>query len=116
MIGTSEFIRGYTEIILCSLLYIEDDYIYNLVKKILHMSNGKVQITYPSVLMIVKKMVDEKKVISYDRLNEKGVNRKFYALTDKGRQYYKENYTKFIESLISLENLIKEGVNNAKKD
>ena len=55
-------------------------------------------------------------MISYDRLNEKGVNRKFYALTDKGRQYYKENYTKFIESLISLENLIKEGVNNAKKD
>ena len=87
MVGSSEFIRGYTEIILCSLLFAEDDYIYNLVKKITNVSNNMIQITNPSTLMIIKKMILDGKIISYDSLNEKGVNRKFYSLTEKGKKY-----------------------------
>ena len=116
MVGSSEFIRGYTEIILCSLVFAEDDYIYNLVNKITNVSNNMIQITNPSTLMIIKKMILDGKVISYDSLNEKGVNRKFYSLTEKGKKYYLDNRDFFLDSLRGLEKLIKGEMSDEEKN
>ena len=34
MVQSSEFIKGYTEIVVCALLFERDDYLYSLVKRI----------------------------------------------------------------------------------
>ena len=94
---------------MCSLLYRADDYIYNLVKEINIKTEGIIQITNPSMLIVMKKLMEEGKVKSYDRLNEKGVNRKYYSLTEKGKQYYSENYMFYTDSLNALKILIEWG-------
>lgn len=71
MNASSEFIRGYTEIIILSNLYKKDDYIY-------------ITITNPSLLIILKKICEEGKVSSFNVLNEKNVNRRFYKITSFG--------------------------------
>ena len=45
MIASGEYIKGFTEIIVCSLLSEGDDYIYNLVKRINACGDGAVLIT-----------------------------------------------------------------------
>ena len=40
---SSEFIKGYTEMIVCALLAGGDDYIYSLVKRITESGGGEIQ-------------------------------------------------------------------------
>ena len=72
MIASGEYIKGFTEIIVCSLLSEGDDYIYNLVKRINACGSGAVRITNPSMLMVMKKLTDEGKVRSYAAAGAKG--------------------------------------------
>lgn len=113
MLKSSEFIKGYTEIIVCSLLYKKDDYIYSLVKRITEHSGGEIQITNPSLLMVMKKLLAEGKITSYKEESLSGADRKYYSLTSEGRKYYEENYESYTGSLKTLKNLIEEGNNNA---
>lgn len=106
MIKSSEFIKGYTEIIVCALLYKNDDYIYNLVKTITSQNNGIIQITNPSLLIIMKKMLADGKIQSYIKEGTLGADRKYYALTELGRKYYLENYKFYLNSLDTLKSLI----------
>ena len=106
MVSSSEFIRGYTEMIILSLLLEEDDYIYNLSNKINERSKGILCITNPSLVISLKKMCDEGKVNTYNKLNEKNVNRKYYSITELGKSFYYDNKEDYLLSLKMLEILI----------
>ena len=106
---SSEFIKGYTEIIVCALLSGGDDYIYNLVKRITEYGGGEVQITNPSLLMVMKKLLSEGKISSYTVESKNGADRRYYSLTEKGRKYYSESFGEFISSLYSLKGLVEGG-------
>ncbi|MCD8372981.1 MAG: PadR family transcriptional regulator [Clostridia bacterium] len=106
MVKSSEFIKGYTEIIACALLSKGDDYIYNIVKTINEAGGGGICITNPSMLMIMKKLSEEGKVTSYTVAGGKGVDKRYYALTAKGREYYLSNRDDYILSLKNLINLV----------
>ena len=75
MIASGDYIKGFTEIIVCSLLSEGDDYIYNLVKRINACGDGAVRITNPSMLMTMKKLTDEGKVRSCAAAGAKGAMR-----------------------------------------
>jgi PadR family transcriptional regulator PadR len=116
MIKSSEFIKGYTEIIVCALLMDGDDYIYNLVKKINNHNSGCIQISNPSMLMIMKKLTLEGKVSSYIKTSTMGADRRYYKLTDIGIKFYKENVIGFIESIETLKELVLGDMNYGSKD
>ena len=40
MVQSSEFIKGYTEIVVCALLFERDDYLYSLLAEDFSASNG----------------------------------------------------------------------------
>ena len=109
MIKSSEFIKGYTEIIVCALLSGGDDYIYSLVKRITEYGGGEIQITNPSMLMIMKKLLAEGKITAYTARSKSGADRRYYSLTQKGREYYAENFGGYINSLLTLKGLISGG-------
>ena len=109
MIKSSEFIKGYTEIIICALLSTGDDYIYNLVKRITERGGGEVQITNPSLLMIMKKMLADGKISTYGGTGKSGVDRKYYTLTPYGRSYYEKLKDDYLNSLSTLRSLISGG-------
>lgn len=86
MIKSSEFIKGYIEIIICALLYNVyngDDNIYNLVKTITEHYNGTIQITNPSLLIVMRELLAEEKIRSYMGESKLGADRKHYSLTDE---------------------------------
>ncbi len=110
MIASSEFIRGYTEMIVLSILSKGDSYIYSIANQINELGYGYLKITNPSLVIVLKKMSDEGKVSSFNVLNEKNVNRKFYSITERGKKYYKENITSYLESLNKLNILLRGGL------
>lgn len=109
MIKSSEFIKGYTEIIVCGLLSSGDDYIYNLVKRITESGGGEIQITNPSLLMVMKKLTSEGKITSYSAASKTGADRRYYSLTESGREYYSKSREAYLGSLQTLINLISGG-------
>ncbi len=113
---SSEFIKGYTEIIVCALLYDGDDYIYNLVKRITESGGREIQITNPSLLMIMKKLAADGKITSYSSASKTGVDRRYYSLTESGRGYYLKNRDAYLGSLKTLKNLISGGYGDEGKD
>lgn len=116
MNSSSEFIRGYTEMIILSILSEGDDYIYSIGNKINDNGEGFVTVSNPSLLIVLKTMFDEGKVTTYNVLNERNVNRKFYQITDFGRSFYKDNINDYITSLAKLKMLLERGTSNEKKD
>ena len=106
MISSSEFIRGYSEIILLSILRKNDSYVYDMVQSIEELSNGQIVISNPSLLLIIRKMQEEGKVTSYEKFNEKGVIRKYYTLTELGINIYNNTKNDFINSLYSMAKII----------
>ncbi|MCI9290264.1 MAG: hypothetical protein HFE32_00495 [Clostridia bacterium] len=93
-----------------------DDYIYNLVKKINNHNSGCIQISNPSMLMIMKKLTLEGKVSSYIKTSTMGADRRYYKLTDIGIKFYKENVIGFIESIETLKELVLGDMNYGSKD
>ena len=100
--------------IVCALLAGGDDYIYNLVKRITESGGGEIQITNPSLLMIMKKMLAEGKIVSYSAVGKNGADRRYYSLTDYGREFYLENVRSYLQSLNTLKNLIGGGEEHAR--
>ena len=89
MVGSSEFIKGYTEIVVCALLFRGDDYIYSLVKRITECGRGEIRITNPSEL-------------AHGAL-----------FSSAGRAYYLQSRDDYLGSLRTLQNLVKGDIGNA---
>ena len=108
MISSSEFIRGYSEILVLSILNKKDSYVYELVQNISDYSKGQIIITNPSMLFIVRKLYDDGKLSSYDKANERGVLRKYYRITTEGKKYYDNYKQDYLESLKSMQKILLE--------
>ena len=106
MISSSEFIKGYTNIIICSYLYRKRDYLYNIVKNILNDGEGYIKISNPSALMVVKELENERLVSSSVEISQQNQARKYYELTADGKKYYLENINDYIRSLYLLKKMI----------
>ena len=107
MVTSSEFIRGYTEMIILAILFENDDYSYNISNRISAESDGILTITNPSLVITLKKMCEEGKVSSYNVLNERNVNRKFYSITDYGKSFYLDNVDDYLSSLDKINQLMR---------
>lgn len=84
MISSSEFIKVYTKIIICSYLYKKRDFLYNIVKNILSDREEYIKISNSSALMIVKELENENLVSTKVELSEQNRARKYYELTEAG--------------------------------
>ena len=82
--NNSEFLRGYVEVIVLKFLKKGGDYIYNIAKKIRERSGGFFTVTNPSLLLTMRKLAEAGCVSYKNELNERGVNRKRYFITEKG--------------------------------
>ena len=111
MISSSEFIKGYTKIIICAYLFRQRDYLYNIVKNI---KNGEwyVKISNSSALIAIKEM-EKDSLVSYDiEISIQNQERKYYALTEKGKNFYLSNRNYYIKSLHLLQIMIGDDYEN----
>ena len=106
MLSSSEFIKGYTKIIICSYLFKKPDYVYNIVKKIQADGEGYIKISNPSALVVMKEMEKDKLVRSYIKVSEQNQARKYYELTKEGEMFYLEEKKEYLRSLSLLKGMI----------
>lgn len=106
MVSSSEFIKGYTKMIICSYLFNGRNYLYNIVKQILIDGEGYIKLSNPSALIIMKELEEEELVSFTLETTNNNQIRKYYELTLKGRNYYLSNKDEYITSLNCLKKLI----------
>ena len=89
MTNSGEFIRGFTDYIILSILSKFDSYGYEMSKIIEFVSDNSIQITEASLYIALKRLLTDEKITTYTGKNKKGMNRRYYQITPKGKKALK---------------------------
>lgn len=89
MTNSGEYVRGFTNYIILSILAKFDSYGYEMTKIIETVSKQNIQLTEAALYTALKKLLAEEKITSYTGKNKKGMNRRYYQITPKGKQELK---------------------------
>ena len=114
MVGNFNFLKGNIETIILNALYGGDKYGYDITREIKEKTDNQYEIKQPTLYGYLKKLESEKLIESYWGGESNGGRRKYYKLTQKGRELcieYKSEW-KFhknvMESLVDSESSIDE--------
>jgi PadR family transcriptional regulator PadR len=84
MYNYGEFIRGFTEYIVLSILSVKDSYGYEIRKTILTVSENEFDLTEATLYLTLKRLLEAHMINAYESVNEKGVKRVYYKITALG--------------------------------
>jgi len=98
---TSDVIRGHTEPIILSHLIENDSYGYQINKEIMEKTNNLYELKEATLYSAFRRLEQAQLIISYWGNEEVGARRRYYAITDKGREAYQE-YKKDWENAKSI--------------
>ena len=101
-----QFKKGVLEICVLALLNQKDMYGYELVQKI----SAQIAIAEGSVYPLLRRLTKEGYFTTYLRESTEGPSRKYYKLTDTGREYLKKLVEEWKRFSKSVDEIIKEGV------
>ncbi len=102
MTNSGEYIRGFTNYIILSILAKFDSYGYEMTKIIESVSEHNIQLTEATLYTALKKLKAEEKIDSYTSKNKKGMNRRYYQITPKGKKELKS----FRKDWVMIENTL----------
>ncbi|GAA0123262.1 MAG: PadR family transcriptional regulator [Clostridium argentinense] len=88
---SSDLIRGHIDTIILRILLEEDSYGYQIIKTISKNSEGQYELKEPSLYTSLKRLESQKLIESYWGDESQGGRRKYYKITNLGRETYKES-------------------------
>ncbi|MEG0035025.1 MAG: PadR family transcriptional regulator [Oscillospiraceae bacterium] len=103
---SSEILRGHTETIILRLLKDRDSYGYEILKTILEEGEGLLDIKDATIYTAFKRMEKEELITTYWGGEDNGARRKYYSITEKGKDYYYTKAAEWKEINVILNNLI----------
>lgn len=103
-----QFKKGVLEICVLALLDKQDRYGYELVQKI----SDQIDISEGTVYPLLRRLTKEEYFTTYLQESSEGPPRKYYKLTESGREYLHKLLQEWKEFTAGVNQLIKEGVNN----
>lgn len=98
---TSDVIRGHTEPIILSHLIDKDSYGYQINKEIMDKTGNMYELKEATLYSAFRRLEQANLITSYWGDEEVGARRRYYAITDKGRETYQE-YKKDWENAKSI--------------
>ena len=101
-----QFKKGVLEICVLALLDKQDRYGYELVQKI----SDQIAISEGSVYPLLRRLTKEGYFTTYLQESSEGPSRKYYKLTDAGRDYLYKLIKEWEQFTSGVNQLIKEGV------
>ncbi|WP_332634924.1 PadR family transcriptional regulator [Halalkalibacter flavus] len=101
-----QFKKGVLELCVLILLDKQDRYGYELVQKI----SEKIAISEGTVYPLLRRLTKEGYFTTYLKESSEGPSRKYYKLTDSGREFLHELLEEWKEFSNGVNQLIKEGV------
>jgi len=103
---SSEILRGNTETIILAILMKQDSYGYEIMKTIIEGSKGLFTIKDATVYTAFKRMEKDKLITSYWGDEDGSARRKYYHITQKGKEVYDQKVNEWKEIQVVLNNLI----------
>nr|WP_143414548.1 PadR family transcriptional regulator [Halobacillus massiliensis] len=88
---SNDLIRGHTDTIVLNLLNQQDSYGYEIYKKILQLSDGQYELKEATLYTAFRRLEKEDLITSYWGDETQGGRRKYYQLTDEGKERYYQN-------------------------
>ena len=88
---SSDLLRGHTDTIILKLLMDGDKYGYEISKLIQTNSCGEYELKEATMYSSLKRLESDGSITSYWGDETQGGRRKYYRITEKGRQVYVEN-------------------------
>ncbi|MBQ9558195.1 MAG: PadR family transcriptional regulator [Clostridia bacterium] len=107
MTYSGEVLRGHTETIILAILRGGDSYGYEILKRILDAGGGMIDIRDATIYTAFKRMEKEGLITTYWGGEEAGgARRKYYSITDAGREYHERKAREWRELNVILNKLI----------
>src|SRR5690606_15478658 len=102
------FKKGALELCILALLNKQDRYGYELVQQI----SKHIEISEGSVYPLLRRLTKEEYFTTYLQESSEGPSRKYYSLTDKGKEYLHQFISEWQEFAEGVNQIIKEGVSD----
>ena len=103
---SADILRGYTDVILLRRLAEEDSYGYRLNKRIAGISEGNLKLKEATLYTAFRRLEEAGLIRAYWGDEATGARRRYYTLTQAGRQRLTEEETNWKETCRILEKLI----------
>ena len=105
---SSDFIRGYNDLIILYLLLEEDSYGYEVSKSIKEISNENYIIKETTLYSAFSRLEKSGYIESYSGNQTNGKKRTYYKICKKGIDYYKEKCKEWLITKDVIEKFVKE--------
>lgn len=104
---TSDVIRGHTETIILAHLIDHDSYGYQINKEIMETTDNMYELKEATLYSAFRRLEQSQLIISYWGNEEIGARRRYYAITEKGREAYLEYKHDWESAKLIIDKLIK---------
>lgn len=107
---SSDLLRGHTETIVLGILMNNDKYGFEIYNTILKRTDGKYELKETTLYSSYKRLEKDGFITSYWGDETQGARRKYYRITENGREQYRQNKIdwEFTQSIIN--NLLEEEI------
>lgn len=109
---SSEMLRGNTETIILSILMNGDSYGYAVLKSINDRGGGIFDLKDATIYTTIKRLESDGLITTYWGEETIGARRKYYHITDKGKEYYMQKLAEWHEVNHILNKLITGGTDD----
>ncbi len=105
---SADLIRGHINTIILRTLYERDKYGYEIIEEIEAKSHGQYSLKQPTLYSALKRLESQGYINAYWKTDEvsQGGRRKYYTLTDSGREVAEKNQAEWEYSRTVIDNLI----------
>jgi len=103
---TSDLIRGHTDTIILARLMIADNYGYEINKSIQQTTGGKYEMKEATLYTAFRRMEEAGCIVSYWGNEQTGARRRYYSITDAGRDTYKSRIVEWEAAKTMIDKLI----------
>lgn len=106
---TSDLIRGHTETIILFQLIKEDSYGYEINKRVKTLTNGDYELKEATLYSAFRRLEEQGLINSYWGNQATGARRRYYTITPRGKEAFKQNIEDWNHAKILIDQLISEG-------
>lgn len=103
---TADLIRGHTDTIILAKLMEKDSYGYEINKAVYKSSNQMYELKEATLYTAFKRLEDAGCISSYWGDQATGARRKYYTITNIGREVYRQKLSEWIEAKALIDNLL----------
>ena len=100
-----EMLRAQSNVILLHILAKGDNYVYGIIKQVREASNGEFELNEATLYTIFRRLENDGIISSYWGDESQGGRRKYYRLTDLGRETMRVSFESWAKVEQILENI-----------